>query len=226
MDPFTILGLVGPLIGGLFGSQKQESSTTSQEENRDTKTRSLSEPAEAGLTNTLLSLLGGGLGDASAALKSSIAKDTSNPINFDRDAFVKGITDRARSETSDALESDLNDLFTKIGSGAGANSMAAILANKTRSAAAAKVAGIEQDATAQGVQIEEGLKTGVSTRANSNVQTFTNLLTSLIAGVKGASTTETSRATGKSTTNGSSSGSGFDGAAFGKLLTGVANVKY
>lgn len=227
MDFLSFIPIVGSLVSGLFGGNKTESSSQKQESTTSSSGRTLNEPTENALTSVILSLLGGGAQTAQNNLQATIQEDSSNPIDFDRKAFVKGVTDQAKSTTSDALESDLNGLFSSIGSGPSGNSMATLLANRERNKSAANLAGIEANAEATGAQIEQGIRTSKVSNAAVGANSVTDFMQAILQGLKGASIEESSQTKGTATATGNSSEFGFKNLnKFSDLITGIATARY
>lgn len=74
---------------------------------------------------------------------------------FDVNNFVSGIASAAGAEIQNDLDSKINTMLSATGSSESGNSMAALLGNKLRNDAAASMAGVVSQATAQGEAIRQ-----------------------------------------------------------------------
>lgn len=220
-----LLPIAGALIGGLSAKKTKSSSTSDTTGTKVSTGRTLNKAAEDQLLAMLGPLLGGASG-AMSNLSSTSSRGLANPIEFDREAFVQGITGRARTRINEDLESNLNSLFSGLGANAGGNSMAFLLADRTRRAAASEEAGIEQEATATGVGLEKDIKMAETAIASEAASGFASLLGTILSTLKGAEVTENSVLTEKGKTTGKESGVGWSGDMFGKLMSGVGNATY
>lgn len=112
----------------------------------------------------------------------------SAPVDFDADAYIKGVTDSARTAGQIKLAGDINSTVSATGGSTSGNSASALLANRLATETSANVAGINAQARGNAAQIESELNknrvqsiTGITDSVNSN-------LTSLLAALRGAET--------------------------------------
>lgn len=209
---FELLGgLATSLLGGLFGSSKKETATQAETGTESTTGRTLNKPTEDALTTAVMGLLSGGLSQGTSALSSALQSGQDNPIQFNREEYVKGITDQATQKLDTDLESNLNSLFSGLGSGSGGNTMAALLERKARSQNAVDVAGVKQQAEGTGIQIEQSLQSDKVSQAATATDSFTKILTELLGGLKGASVSQDTTTNKNTDSKGTSSTIGFSG---------------
>lgn len=212
MDPISLALAAVTGITSLFSGQKKTENSSSNESSSSKSTaRTLNPGTESDLVAGIHSLFGGGIAQGQKALGSQLDKITGQPIAFNKDAFVKGITDAGTAKLDSSLEASLNDLFTGIGAGAGGNSMAAILANKLTRANEVDKAGIKASAEGSGAQIASGIRNDETSGIESLTAGFGKMLESMLTGVKGATVTEDTSGTKKANSTGDAKASGFDG---------------
>lgn len=164
------------------GNQSQ-STAGSQSANR----REFSDGFLQLLELTTKDALGSGAAGQSA-LRDQLTEIQNNPIDFDADAFVKGITDQARSSVNSKLESDVNSTVSATGGSTSGNSAASLLANRLRGDAAANIAGVQQSAAGTAAQIESSLQAQRSASIAGVAGSVNDSLTSLLAALRGGET--------------------------------------
>lgn len=227
---FPILPILGGL-GSLFsGGAGSDSTTTS---NFDSTTTGTGEINRTELPPEVLSALqklftGGQLqtnqNEVQGALTGSlgaVAQDQSKP--FDIASFVNGITKAATNTATNDLNKNLNETEAGIGGTQGTNSMAALLGERLKTDAAAQVAGVTSNATAQGQQIAQNQLTGDVTSTIGLTSAMTKNITDLLTLFRGASTDQTQKTSehtvGTSTSSTSQPFNWMSG--IGGLLTGL-----
>lgn len=161
------------------GNQSQ-SSAGSQSANR----REFSDGFLQLLELTAKDALGSSAAGASA-LRDQLAEVQNNPINFDADAFVKGITEQAKSSVMGQLESDVNSTVSATGGSTSGNSASALLASRLRNDAAANIAGVQASAQGTAAQIQSGLQSQRSSTIAGVAGSVNDSLTSLLAALRG-----------------------------------------
>jgi hypothetical protein len=127
---------------GAQQTSNQQATTGSQTQQQ--QSTQFSEPVLGALENTVNALLGG-IPTQPAQMQGT----------FDHNAFVSQGTEAAASRIQGDLESTLNSMFDNFGGRDDQNSMAALLANRTRGDAAAQVAGINASLEAQAQDIDK-----------------------------------------------------------------------
>lgn len=190
MDPLSIIGGVGSLLGGLFGGgdneQKTDMTTTSHSE---ATAQDLADPLLQQLKELFTSVVGSGqftqAGNAVAGRLGQLTDQSKQP-QFDVNAFAKGITDQATANAGLDLESSINGLLSKSGTTESGNSMNALLANKLRNQTAANLAGISQQATATGEGIRESQQGQITQGIQSLGSTLASQILALIQQTRGA----------------------------------------
>jgi len=113
---------------------------------------------------------------------------TTAPVSaFDPTRFVEEGLAAVKNDVNTGLESDVNNLVTNVGGATTNNSMAALLSNRLRADAAAKVSGASANLTAQAEEIARSNALAASQIAGQDQGFLGNLL----AALKGGSVTTT-----------------------------------
>jgi len=146
-------------------NQSTAQQTSGSETGRQTSTTtSLGADVTAQITDSLKSILSGGVNGSNIA---SIANMISGASGFNADAMVRGIVTGARNTGEQQLQESQSARESQIGGTAGTNSMAALLANRGRNDLEANLAAIEGQAVAQSQQIaNQNLSTAVGAQGS------------------------------------------------------------
>jgi hypothetical protein len=113
-----------------------------------------------------------------------------NPINFDADAYIRGVTQAAGNTINNQIQTNTNAIAGNTGGSASGNSQAALLANRLATDGASQLAGITAEATrsamdtqlrARGQQVDElatknNILSGLSTANDAGLATLLNSL--------------------------------------------------
>lgn len=75
------------------------------------------------------------------------------PIDFDAEAYIRGVTTAATNSVNTALRANTNAIAGNTGGSASGNSQAALLASRLQTDAAAQIAGITAEATGQATNL-------------------------------------------------------------------------
>lgn len=193
------------------GTQSSVGNATGQTTQEQTGTQSTQQQEQvagsqfgAGMLDSLKALFAGsgesfgaGMDGQAKSLNASLAG-----LNFSAADYAKAATDAARVDIGDSLDSSLNGLMGATGGSAGGNTMVALLSNKLRTAAEAKIAGIGNEALAQGNAIVNNNVASASGAANASMAP----LMTLAGLIKGGETTQTGTTAGTAATSQSSAG--------------------
>lgn len=230
MGPLALaLSAVSGIASMFSNKSKSETTNTSESGTSKSSARTLSAGTEGELTGVLSGLLSGGISNSTNALNAQTDDVRNNPIQFDRESFVKGITGKADADLLEGFQTSLNDLFSGLGANAGSNSAALLLKDKLNTKRAVESAGVRANAESTGVQIQDALKKSQTGQLTDIAAQFKGLLDPLITGVKGASVTETTDSSKKGTGTGTAKESGFDGSGgglIGDLVKSALGIKY
>lgn len=190
----TVLGgakLFANVLGGGSGSK----STTSGNQKSTTRTQGSTTANRREYSDGFLAALEQSTSDAlgssavgGAALRGQIEKVQAanlggEAIPFDMDAFVRGVTDQASNLITNQANSNIQQTASATGGSTSGNSQAALLASRINNDAAANIAGVRQQATAQGAQIKASLRDQQVNELASGTQQLAGLQSSVDAGL-------------------------------------------
>jgi len=119
------------------------------------------------------------------ALRTTLDDIQKNPVDFDADAFVKGVTDSARTAATYKTDADINATVSATGGSTSGNSASALLANRIKNETAANLAGINSNARGTAAQIESGLQANRVSSITGITDSVDRSLTSLLAALRG-----------------------------------------
>jgi hypothetical protein len=243
-----ITKLASNFIGGGAGSKENTSQSSSQSTsqkvtgNQSSSTASTQSANRREFSDGFLQQLElvardalGSQAQTADVLRNELTSIANNPIDFDADAFVKGVTDSARTAAMYKLDSDINATVSATGGSTSGNSAAALLANRLRNETGANLAGINANARGTAAQIESGLQANRVQSITGITDSVDKSLTSLLAALRGAETQQDTKsvenmvansqqtATGQTLSTGKSSTSTpFNWAkGFGNLFGGI-----
>lgn len=223
------LGVVGSLLGGLFGGDSSDQSYTRHSVTDTTATaQDLSDPLLAQLENLFTTVIGGGgFERAGTATNNRLNQlvDQANAPQFDVNAFAKGITDQATAGAQLDLESSINGLLGKSGITESGNSAGALLANKLKNQTAANLAGINQQAVATGEQIRQSQQGQITEGIRGLSGDLANQILSLIQQTRGARQAGTSHSVEDSSGTGTASSSSNPFSALGDFFSGLRGAR-
>jgi hypothetical protein len=184
------------------GTSTNTGTTTGKEASQTTgQTTNYSSDVLASLDAILTQQLGagGGVGSAQQATDAlsgrlkQVQELASKPA-FDVKGYAAGITSAATAATQNDLDSRINGILSATGSSEGGNSMSALLGAKLRNDAAANLAGISANATAQGEQIALQQETARTQQLSSLSGDLMANLSNLLGAAKGGAQTSTGTA--------------------------------
>lgn len=212
--------LASNFLGG--GSGKKVTTSGSTNETRNTTSSTSANRRE--YSDGFLQLLESGAADAirsssttKASLESQVDKvnkaNLGGPgVEFDGDAFIRGIVTGARNSIENSLRGNVNAIAAGTGGSSSGNSAAALLENRMRTEAAAQLGSIEQQATGQAVQLELATREQKANELASGTNQLTQLgsamdssMIALINALRGGETDQTVEAKENTNTSGSSS---------------------
>jgi hypothetical protein len=192
----------GKSTGTVAESTKGTTTATGTEKTQTTdKTSQYSSEVLASLDSLLMQSLGSGTAQqATDALQGRLnqVKNAAAAPAFDTEGYVAGIANAAMARTQDDLDSRINSMLSATGSSESGNSMAALLGNRMRNDAAANLAGIVSNATAQGQQIAQSEQESLTSQISGLSNDLAGQLQNLLGVAKGGQST--SVGTGQATT--------------------------
>ena len=171
------------------GSQSSTGTTTGQQTTSQQGTNATTGSQVGTTTQTTSSFSNPVLSGIEAAIQGLLGK-TANPAaasSFDAAAFVRDGTLAGERDVNNSLETNLNQIVSRVGGRAGANSMASILSSRLEGDAAAEKAGIRSKLTAEA----EGIQRDNSVAASQVAGTDQAFLGNLLNALKGGQTTTT-----------------------------------
>lgn len=199
---FPILPLIGSL-GSFLGGGAGSSQTTDTNYSSDTSGTSNIDRTEFSpeMLKALEGLFGNGnlqkqFDTSQSALSGQlqqVQKQGAQP--FDVAAFVAGINKQANNTIDNATEQGVNLAESNIGASQGKSSMAALLASKLGTDAAAQKAGITSQATAQGTQIQQAGEAQTTQSILGLTGAMNKSLTDFLSILRGAKTNQTQNTT-------------------------------
>lgn len=174
------------------GSQTTSGATSGTSSQTTTGTQQQTQTSQL-LSDSILSALEQSSLRALTAAETPQGPQIGELNGFNIGDFVSQGYQAAASQQQAQLEQSVNGLFDSVGGTASGNSMAALLANRLRGDAAANLAGVQANLTAQGNQIlRENIGQSVAAQV-AQQQFVTQLLAQLRGGV--ATTTGTGQTT-------------------------------
>lgn len=188
------------------GTTKTDASSTTDATGKSVSTQTGTQASDAtkvstgvGTTNLFGDPVLGGLQDAVLSMlnqtKSAHPVDLTALSGFNRDNYVKGVTDAAQSKSDMVLDATKGNIADMVGAKTDNSSMATLLANRATTDASAGVAGVKAQAEATANQIlDQNANTAIAAKGADD-----GFMTQLLAALKGGTQTTTTAANEGST---------------------------
>lgn len=220
----SILSGLGKLASNVLGGGSGKKETTSAKTNQTMKTtgqttasrQEYSDGFLANLEQTANTALGRNVA-AGEAIDAQLAKVTAanlggDPVEFDPEAYVRGITTQANQSIDNTLRGGVNAIAANTGGSASGNSAAALLANRMAGDAAAQKAGVAAEATGTATDLQIRARAARADELSAGTQMISGLsstsdagLTTLLNALRGGETYQEVNNNESTTTAGSSS---------------------